>query len=541
MSEQERRMPWLEEKLSRRQVIRGGVASGLALSAGGLLAACGGSSATSTSSQPSHGSQPSHAKLKQGGTMRVGAAGGGSKDSIDAHTPTSDPDITRVHALYEPLANRSADFSKLEMVLAESIEPEGGTPNVWVVRLRRGVQFHNGKPLTADDVIFSLMRITDPKDPKVGNASIGYIDRTRLKKVDQYTLRIPLQFANATFPDDIGQYFNAIVPVGYDPAKPVGTGAFKYQSFAPGQQSVFVRNPHYWRTGEPLLDELVIIDFADDTARVNALLGGQVEAISSLPPGQLASVQGNSQLRALISETGTWTPFTMRVDVAPFNDVRVRQAMRLIVDRKQMLEQALSGQGRIANDLYSPYDPCYAKDLPQRQTDVQQAKSLLRQAGHSSLAVQLNTGDIYQGVPEAAQVFAQQAKAAGVQVQILKLSEFYGNNYLKYAFAQDFWATRTYLTQVAQGSLPNSPFNETHWDDPQFNKLIRLARGELDQSKRCQILHAAQMIEYERGGHIIPYFVNTIDAYSAKIGGFEPAKSGFRLGDYRFRANGFVA
>ena len=96
-------------------------------------------------------------------------------------------------------------------------------------------------------MIFSLRRITDPKDPKVGAASIGYIDRKGLRKLDDRTVRIPLKFANAGFPDDVGQYFNGIVPVGYDPKKPVGTGPFKYQSFTPGEQSVFVKNPDYWR------------------------------------------------------------------------------------------------------------------------------------------------------------------------------------------------------------------------------------------------------------------------------------------------------
>ena len=132
-----------------------------------------------------------------------------------------------------------------------------------------------------------------------------------------------------------------------------------YESFTPGQQSVFKKFPNYWQSGRPYVDQLTIIDFTDDTARVNALLGGQVDAIDNLPTGQIAQVQGNSQLKVLISHTGQWQPFTMRVDQAPFNDVRVRQAMRLIVDRPQMVEQVLSGQGRIANDMYAPFDPGY--------------------------------------------------------------------------------------------------------------------------------------------------------------------------------------
>ena len=299
-------------------------------------------------------------------------------------------------------------------------------------------------------------------------------------------MHIPLKFANAGFLDDLGQYFNAIVPVGYDPAKPVGTGAFMYESFTAGQQSVFKKFPNYWQKGKPYADQLTIIDFTDDTARVNALLGGQVEAIDNLPTGQIAQVQGNSSLKVLISHTGQWQPFTMRIDQAPFSDVRVRQAMRLIVNRPQMVEQVLSGQGRVANDMYAPFDPAYDSTLPQRAQDIAQAKSLLKSAGHAGLGVQLVTAPVFQGVVQAAQVFAQQASAAGVKVNLRKLDTgtFYGPNYLKWTFAQDFWATREYLPQVAQGSLPSSPFNETHWGAGKFEKLINQARAELDATKR---------------------------------------------------------
>jgi peptide/nickel transport system substrate-binding protein len=530
---------WLDGAVTRRQVLHGALSGGVVLATGGAIAACGGGGSSSSSSQ---GAPASGGKLRTGGALRVGATGGGAKDTIDAHRPTADTDIMRVWNLYESLAVRTPDFAKLEMLLAESIEA-GKTPKQWTIRLKQGVTFHNGKPVTADDVIFSLQRIVDPKDPKVGAASIGYIDAKGLKKLDDRTVRVPLQFANAGFPDDIGQYFNAIVPTDYDPSKPVGTGPFKYESFTPGQQSVFTKFADYWEKGKPYVDKLTIIDFPDDTARVNALLGGQVDAIDNLPAAQVSSVKANPNLRVLESETGAWQPFTMRVDAPPFSDARVRQAFRLIVDRKQLVDQVLSGHGRIANDLYAPYDPAYARDLPQRNQDLEQAKSLLKQAGHENLTVELVTAPVFQGIVEAAQVFAQQAKGAGVNVKVRKVDSgtFYGDNYLKWPFAQDFWATRMYLTQVAQGDLPNSPFNETHWKPPEFIKLIQQARGELDVAKRKEVLHAAQKMQYDEGGYIIQYFSNILDAYSVKLGGFVEAKSGFPFGNYWFKNIGFTA
>ncbi|MGH2856811.1 MAG: ABC transporter substrate-binding protein [Solirubrobacteraceae bacterium] len=544
-----------DDGLTRRQVLHGALAGGAMLSAGGLLAACGSSSSGGSSSASSGGgagagaatgSAPSTGKLKTGGALSVGATGGGSKDTIDGQLPTADTDIMRTWNLYEPLAVRPPDFGPLEMMVAESLEAEHGKADSWVVTVRSGIEFHNGKTVTADDVIFSLQRILDPKAPKVGAASIGYIDAKGLKKLSNSQVRIPLKIANATFPDDIGQYFNAIVPVGFDPAKPVGTGAFMFESFTPGQQSVFKKFPNYWQTGKPYVDTLTIIDFTDDTARVNALLGGQVQAIDNLPTGQISQVQSNSALKVLISHTGEWQPFTMRVDQAPFNDVRVRQAMRLIVDRPQMVEQVLSGQGRIANDMYAPFDPAYPTSLPQRHQDLEQAKSLLKAAGHEGLTVTLTTAPVFQGIVQAAEVFAQQATGAGVKVNLSKLDSgtFYGSNYLKWTFAQDFWATREYLPQVAQGSLPNSPFNECHWPDAadkSFLNLITEARATLDATKRNEILRQAMTMQYNNGGYIIPYFSNQIDAYSAKMGGFVEAKSGFPLGNYWFKNVGYLA
>jgi peptide/nickel transport system substrate-binding protein len=539
--------PSPDDGLTRRQVLRGALAGGAAIGAGGLLAACAG---VQPGTGAIKGSPPTgNAKLRHGGSMSVGATGGGSTDTLDAHVPVTDPDIMRNWNLYESLAVRSPDFKTIEYLVAESIEPEhAGNASSWIVTLRQGVEFHNGKTVAPEDVIFSLQRILAPKAPKTGASSIGFVDAKNLKQVGPRQVRIPLKSPNASFVDAIGQYFNAIVPVGYDPSKPVGTGAFMYESFTPGQQSVFKRFPNYWQHPKPYVDELTIIDFTDDTARVNALLGGQVQAIDNLPTAQIGEVLGYGGYKVLISQTGSWQPFTMRVDKAPFSDARVRQAMRLIVDRPQMVLQVLSGQGRVANDMYSPLDPAYNHSLPQRHQDIEQAKSLLKQAGHEGLSVQLVTSPVFQGVVQAAEVFAQQATAAGVRVKLnqVNTSVFYGPNYLSWTFAQDFWATREYLPQVAQGSVPSAPFNECHWppknaQGARFTKLINEATATLDAAKRTELLHEAEKIEYEIGGYIIPYFSNLIDAYTGKMGGFVQASSGFPLGNYWFKNVGYLA
>jgi peptide/nickel transport system substrate-binding protein len=215
----------------------------------------------------------------------------------------------------------------------------------------------------------------------------------------------------------------------------------------------------------------------------------------------------------------------MRVDQAPFSDVRVRQALRLVVDRQQMIDQALNGFGVLGNDMYSPFDPAYAKDLPQRAQDIDQAKSLLKQAGQENLDVELVTSSgVGAGAVESANLYVEQAKAAGINVRLTKADSntFYGDRYLSWNFAQDFWNTRNYLPQVAACAVKSATYNETHFDDPTFNALIDQAKKEPDPAKRAMFMHDAQEIEYNTGGYIIWGFKRQLDAYSNLVQGLAP-------------------
>ena len=496
-------------------------------------AACtsGGSSADPDAPSSSEQGTP-----QTGGTLRVGIVGGSAKDTLDAHAPITHPDEARAIALYDTLATYDTEH-KLEMSLAEEITPSKDGKE-WTVRLRDDLKFSDGAPITAADVIYTFERITDPKDPKASATAMGSLDREGMKALDEQTIVFPFKTPFATFPDSVAQYQTGIVPKGYDPTNPVGSGAFRFESITPGQQSTFVKNPNYWREGQPYVDKLVIIDFPDDTARVNALLGGQVDAIDQLPLGQINVVDANPELKVLESQTGGWTPITMRVDQAPFDDVRVRQAFRLIVDRQQMVDQVLGGHGTVGNDMYAPFDACYPQDVPQRTQDIPEAKRLLAAAGQSDLTVELTTSPVAAGMVEAAQVFAQQAKEAGVTVNVNKVDPgvFYGDDYLQWTFAQDFFFTRDYLPQTAFLGFPSSPYNETHWDDKEWQDLVNEANATIDEDARCELVAKATKIDYERGGYIIWGFTNNLDAHSAKVHGLVPDKSGIPLTSYGFRS-----
>jgi peptide/nickel transport system substrate-binding protein len=519
-------------RLTRREVLKGALVVGAGAALAPAIAACGGGGSSSPSASASASAS---AGPKQGGALKVGVVGGSAKEHLDGALATTEPEICNCFQLYDALMGWDENYQMVQL-LAESATPNADA-SVWTVKLRSGVKFHDGTPLTADDVVFSYTRIIDPKNPMMGASQLSSLKASGIKKIDASTVEFHLNGPNVIFDEALALYGNIIVPTTFDAKAPVGTGPFKFTSFSPGQQIVYAANKDYWG-GAPHVDTLTVIEFSDPAARVNALLGGTVDAISQLPSAQAAAVTGAGQ-KVLDAHTGAWQPFTMRIDQKPFNDVRVRQAFRLIIDRKQMIEQAFAGYGMEGNDVYAPFDPgTTLAALPQRAQDLAQAKSLLKAAGYdNNLTVTLTTSDaVGSAAVAAAQVFAEQAKGAGVTVNVNKVdsSVFYGDQYLKWTFAQDFWYTRNYLAQANQGTMPTAPYNECHWKNDKWLALVQEAFKTADKTKRNELVAAAQKIEYDEGGYIVWAFNDQIDAYSSKLGGVVPDKSGVPLSSFHF-------
>ena len=202
-----------------------------------------------------------------------------------------------------------------------------------------------------------------------------------------------------------------------------------------------------------------------------------------------------------------------------------------------MASTVFAGHAEPANDLFGRWDPSYDHSLPQRRQDIDQATSLLQKAGQAGLSVELTTGDLTTGTLAMAQVFQQQAKAAGVTVTLKNLDPgtFYGKSWLTYPFTQDYWYTRSYLGQVAQVTLKSSSSNETHFGNAPYEKLYQQARAQLKPGLRAEIIHAMQKLDWTIGGYIIPTFNDQLDAYSTTMAGFSPSRNGGPLGDYTFR------
>ncbi len=517
--------------MTRRSLLVAGAGGASAL----VLAACGASN--STVMQTLGSSQKPAGKPKPGGVLRVGLGGGSPSENFDAALVNGPAATTRDQVFYENLIWMDGTFG-LENALCDEITPNKGHDS-WTMKLKPEVEFHNGKTLTADDVVFSMQRILDPK---VGATASGqYINLlAATKKIDDQTVRFDLNYSNVSFPKLLSDV-TFIVPVGYDPENPVSTGPWKFKSFVPGQQTVLERFENYWGT-KALADELILVELPDDTARVNAMLAGQVDAINQVPYVQIPQLEGSGGIAVVTSETAGFNPITMRVDVPPFDDVRVRQAMKLLMSREEAIASALSGQGQVAGDYFGRFDEGF-KGGPKREQDIEQAQSLLKQAGREDEAFELVTSPIAAGIVKATEVLAQNAKTAGVNLTT-KLVEpsTYFSRYEKWPFAVDYWVGLPYLVTASIANGPKATVvNTTHFNDPQFNSLYFQASKQSDQAKREELIQEMHVIESERGGFLIWAFQNTADAYSSKLAGYDPVdRTAFGLSRCRLDRVGFV-
>ena len=367
------------------------------------------------------------------------------------------------------------------------------------------------------------------------------IDGKGIKKVDKLTVEIPMKVPFGSFPEQLAALWWVLYvpPAGWKQGdKPIGTGPFMYESFTPGQQSVFKRNPNYWKSGKPYLDTLTISDFSDPTSLSNAMISDAIDGTGFLTGSQRTALQSQSGIETVVTKAGSIQPFTMRVDKAPFNDVNVRQAFRYLVDRQQMIDSALNGYAWLAHDVTSPLDPDYDTSL-QRSQDTDMAKHLLKKAGYdNNLTVTLYTSVAIQAsAPPMATVFKQQAQAVGVTVNInqVSASDYFGPNvYTKVPFAQIYYDYSPYLSQVNQTFLPTSPYPEVHFNDPKYTNLYYQANKTTNAATRREISYEMQKIDFEQGGYILPCFIDSIDAYKSTLNGHVQGRVGEAMGGFNF-------
>jgi peptide/nickel transport system substrate-binding protein len=463
------------------------------------------------------------AQPARGGRLRVGARGGGTAEVLDPHTSQGEISLARNHNHFELLFDFGPDGAPYP-VLAEEMTPNDDA-TVWKIRLRDGIEFHNGKTLTAADVVYSYRRIKEPGAGREGANDLAFVNDDGIRAVDDTTVELTLNQPIGNLRDNLASRSLSIVPDGWtDFANPVGTGPFKHVSFTPGQRSLSARWENYWREGMPYLDEVEYIVIDDNAARVNALLANQIDVAGVLDYAQVATVEA-AGFKILNSETGGFQANLMCITQPPFDDNRVRRAIRLLHDRQQLVDTIYFGYGAVGNDLGMRFDPIYASEIPQIEYDPDEAKSLLRQAGQENLTLTIFTTNAFPGMLESATLFQQTAAAAGVTINLNQMAadSYYGDAWLADPFKQTLWGQRSQDLFILQALDSNAPYNETCWFRPEFDEFTRKARATTDDALRRELYVEAQKIMWEETGYVIWGHGNYIDGLGPKVAGFTPS------------------
>lgn len=466
--------------------------------------------------------QPLQAQTpQQGGTLRLGI---GSFDSGE----TLDPQATEtkfMQNLQWQLRNNLVEVGAggvLIPELATSWESNDDL-TVWTFQLREDVQFHNGKTMDADDVVYSINLHRGEESYSQVKSLVSVISDVQATGPNEVT--ITLGAGNAGFPAVMSLTCMYIVPAGdTDFDAGIGTGPYILETYEPGVKSVVRKNPNYWKANSAHFDSVEMLAIRDVNARTTALQTGEIDAMNSVDPSTANLLAVLPGIDLIQTQGKVHYCFSMFTTDPLFSDVRVRKAMKLSINRQDMVDKVLNGYGSIAND--QPISNAYAyhnADIPQHEYDPEQAKSLLKAAGAEGLTTTLHASNTpFTGAVEAAQLFSEHAAAAGVTINVSREPEdgYWSNIWGKKPFFASRWSGRAnedLMLSLAYSKESLGGYNATNWDNGAFNTALVAARSEKDDAKRRELYAECQMLISQDGGMIAPVWADFLDAKSNKV------------------------
>ena len=496
-----------QNKISRREFVRLATLLGLSAAGARTLAACGGEEPVTPPAAST--------TLKRGGTMKIGSA----VQRLDHPARLSWVEgANQLRQVAEYLTETGPDNITRPWLL-ERWEADAEV-KTWTLYLRRGIRFNNGAELQADDVLFNFEQWLNPNTGSSVLGLMSYLDRNNIEKIDDYTLRLHLSQAQIAVPEHLFHYPALILHRSFEGdfiKQPVGTGPFELKEYTETERVVLQRRSDYWKNGAdgnplPYLDQLIYLDLEPD-ARAAAMQSGQLDCIYQPRPADWQALKDMPGITVRPVSTAQTFALRMRSDLPPWNDVRVRTALKLCQDRQKILQLAYFGQGDLGPDAHvAPIHPSYcAKDLP--AYNPEKARALLAEAGYpQGLKVKLSTkSDMAE--PEIAQALKEMATPGGFDIQLdITEPSSYWERWTEVDLGITAWTHRPLGTMVLalaytadKDGVP-VPWNETRWVDAEFNQLLRQAERTLDVEARRQVMCQIEDIMQERGPIGIPFW-----------------------------------
>jgi peptide/nickel transport system substrate-binding protein len=466
---------------------------------------------------------------KRGGKISVAFIG--SPVKLDPHVAAGSEEWALLRSVYDSLLFVDEKLAP-KPELAERWEASPDSTE-WTFYLRKGVKFHHGREMDADDVVYSYQRILNPETASPARSVFSMIER--IDKLDSYTVKFKLKSPFAEFAEVTGGSFQAkIAPrdVSDLVKNPTGTGPFKFKEFVPGDHVTLLRNDAYWRNGEPYLDEVRFVYLPEEAAHVAGMMSGALD-MTWWPSGEILPIyQANPNIEVTVAQSYGYQPIVMRVDKPPFDKPEVRKAFRLICDREQLTRVAVGSiKLPVSNDHpIPPFSPMYMQQTPMKQ-DFETAKKLLSDAGYKEgLDIEMMAWTGRAGMVQAALAYQDMAKRANVRISVntVPADIFLSKYWLKHNFFITNWNGRTSLYEMlALAYASNAQWNESAWKSQKMDDLIDGVRREQEPEKRKAVFADIQKMFIEDSPVIVAYHRPSVIALNKRLQGFVPHPSGW--------------
>lgn len=446
-----------------------------------------------------------------GSTLRIGALGA-TTDTLNPYSTNGNADYLALAHIYEHLVVlRDGEATNM---LAESIEPNADASE-WTVAIREGATFSDGEPVTADDVVTSLETLRDP------NVSPSYAsfygDVESVAKVDDRHVVIDLARQHGDFLTTVLALYSIVTPAGFsDWTEPIGSGDYMLESYAPGERIVLTAREDLGAEA-PAIRRLEVQIINDPQARIDALKSGAIDFATRIDPTTASVEASNPDLAILAGADGSSTAlgFEMNVTLPPFDDPKVREAMKLAVDRPALVDIVLLGQGRVGNDLVGLGLPGYNASIPQRERDLDRASTLFADAGVTALT--LRTAEIVPGITRASELLKEQLAEVGVTLTLEPSdpASFYADyeTLLSTPFQVAYYLNRDAGAYLGSFGGSSGFFNVSGYAPESFDALLLEAQSSADPATRTELFGAAQQQIWSEGGTILWGYQNELAAH----------------------------
>ena len=463
------------------------------------------------------GMQAATAQPRAGGIMRVALGHGSTKDGYDPARWTNDFAAFFAMARHGYLTEIGPD-GQLIGEIAESWQTADAV--TWVLKIRSGISFHSGKGLGVDDVIASL------NHHRTANSAVGpLVDQIADLRADGANLIVTLVAGNVDFPLFLADYHLPVMPAVdgvLDLQSADGCGAYRVLDYQPGVLARLDRNQTYWKSGRAHFDGVEISTIFDPDTRLAALHSGTADVIDGLPPGQVRALKRTAGVKVLATRGTKHAVLAMDSSGAPLSDPQLRLALKSAIDRQALVDDLLLGHGEIGNDHpIAPTNRYINTALAQTTFDPDRARYHLARAGVGHIDLTLMTAEAaFVGASQTAAMFARTAAQAGINLTVRPVANdgYWSDTWQRAGFCASSSAgrpTEDWMFSAAYAGM--SPWNDGHWINARFDALLRMARSELDDTRRRDMYWEMQAISAQDGAVITPFFADYLTAHSDQI------------------------